>query len=91
MLLEIGQRVEGQVVRGIIIKMEFVVTVSKELVPGRCIEVWKTSWVTSNGGEPVVIYDMELRSDGSSVKVQNKRNGGAMTRTESHMHLTIGS
>ena len=45
----------------------------------------------SNGGKPIIKYNMILGSDGSCFKVQHQRRGAGVDRGESHQLAQVGT
>jgi hypothetical protein len=62
----------------IIIKRMMVSVGTKHLSPFGCIEVRKLVWGRGNSGKPVIKYNVPLRSDGASFRIQHKGNSVGM-------------
>jgi hypothetical protein len=62
---------------------------AEEGVPVGAVEVGELGGISHDGGKPIIERHMELRSDGSRLEIQDKRDRARVPITHSHVHVAL--
>jgi hypothetical protein len=78
--------------------LDFIILVGREIliggfteegVPVGAVEIGELGWISHDGGKPIVERHMELRSDGSGLEIQDKRDRTRVPIAHPHVHVAF--
>jgi hypothetical protein len=78
--------------------LDFIVLIRRKVLIGRlteegvpigAVEVRKLGWIGHNSGKPIIERDMELRSDGPCLEVEDQGNCTGVPIAHPHVHMAL--